>query len=200
MVAEVEEGAMRAMLPLTSSDELMRVVACPEGGQGLIGVTAPEAFAIADTIRRNSSRDEGNRILDRARENANQLTSDTCADVDPLALPCALLRKDGVCSAYGCRPLRCRPLHAIAIANATATQNGEPGEPIQGCRHVYTVAAGVEEGLVRAMESAGLDAEVYELNSALVTVLSQPDAPEGWSNGENVFASCSPLANGGRVR
>lgn len=200
MVAEVEEGAMRAMLPLTDPEEIMRIVACPEGGQGLIGVSAPEAIAIADSIRRHLSLTEQDRILKLAMENANRLSPDASAEVDPLALHCALLGKDRVCCAYGSRPLRCRPLHAIAIANVTATQNGEPGEPIDGCRHVYSVAAGVEEGLVRAIKSAGLDAEVYELNSALVAVLSRPDAEERWSRGEAGFADCASLANGGGVK
>lgn len=187
LVAEVEAGAMRAMLPSTDPAELTRIIACPEGGQGLVRVTAPEVFAIADYVREHLNRAEQDRILNIARENSNKLAPNPSAETDPLALQCPLQGKNGVCRAYGARPLCCRPLHAIAIARATATQTIDPGEPIEGCRHVYTVADGVKAGLIEAMKSASLDAEVYELNSALAVVLSWPDAANCWARGEDVF-------------
>src|SRR5262249_47829037 len=47
LATEVEEAAMHAMLPLAAPADLNRVVACPETGQGRVGVTAPEVLAIA---------------------------------------------------------------------------------------------------------------------------------------------------------
>jgi hypothetical protein len=55
------------------------------------------------------------------------------------------------------------------------------------------VEQGVERGLEEALDSARLDAHVYELNSALVTALDTPDAPERWIEGEDVFAGCRRL-------
>jgi hypothetical protein len=62
-----------------------------------------------------------------------------------------------------------------------------PGE----ARHEETVAEGIETGVTRALKSAGLDADVYELNSALATALEKPDAAERWAKGEKVFHSAS---------
>lgn len=195
LAAEVEAGAMRAMLPLTDPAELTRIIACPEGGQGLVRVTAPEVFAIADYVRKHLDRAEQERIYNLATENSNRLASHPSAETDPLALQCPLQGEGGICRAYGARPLCCRPLHAIAIARATATHTIDPGEPIEGCRHVYTVAAGVEAGLVEAMKSASLDAEAYELNGALAIVLAWPDAANCWARGEDVFHPPATLSN-----
>jgi hypothetical protein len=203
LAADLEEGAMRAMLPFTDSAELTRVIACPEAGQGLVGVTAPEAIAIARYIRSHLKWAEQKRILELAIENTRKMASNSPAENDPLALRCPLQGSDCVCCVYAVRPLRCRPLHALAIARATsngrAVSNAEPGEPIEGCRHIYAVADGVEAGLTGAMRSAQLSADVYELNSALANLLPLPDAAERWVRGEDVFAGCTPVANAVRI-
>ena len=41
--------------------------------------------------------------------------------------------------------------------------------------------------MTRALKSAGLDANIYELNSAVATALEIPDAAERWARGEDVF-------------
>jgi hypothetical protein len=45
----------------------------------------------------------------------------------------------------------------------------------------------MEIGVTRALKSAGLDANIYELNSALAAALETPDAAERWARGEQVF-------------
>lgn len=55
----------------------------------------------------------------------------------------------------------------------------------------FTVGRGVQLGLQEGLQSAGLDAEVYEFNSALAKALETPDAADRWAKGENVFASCT---------
>jgi hypothetical protein len=193
LAKEVEDGAMRAMLPLAESAELDRVVACPEGGQGLVGVTAPEAFSIADYIRKNLSLTEQERILKLAVANVDKLVTGTPGEILPPVLLCPLQGPRRICCVYAARPLRCRPLHAISIAR-DAGQNGEmsacsPMEAPEEYRHARTVANGITVGLSKAMESARLSAQIYELNSALATVLEIPDAAERWVKGEDVFVN-----------
>jgi len=215
IAAEVEDAVIQAMLPLASPEERERVVACPETGQGTVGVTAPEALAIAAYLRENVSRAEQQRIHDLAVENAKKIASRVQGDLPhiPLlialemnektkitsdshggslpALPCPLQGQDHVCCVYTARPLRCRILHAISIARETAGRNvpsvGSRAEALAEKRHEQTVAAGIEIGVTRALKSAGLDANIYELNSALATALESPDAAERWAKGENVF-------------
>lgn len=199
LAAEIEEGAMHAMLPTAGLSELERIMACPETGQGMVGVTAPEALAIAAYLRKNRSQAEQQRIYQMAVENADTIAARTRGDSGSPPLPCPLQGEDHVCCVYATRPLRCRPLHAIAIAHETGdrcepssagsqSQAGTPG----GAGHEQTVAEGIEMGVLRALKSARLDASVYELNSALATALAMPDAAERWANGENVFHTRLP--------
>lgn len=189
LAAELEDAAMHAMLPLSESADRERIVACPKTGQGLVGVTAPEALAIASYIQKSKSAAEQKRIRELARANAERIASGSEGDASPP--PCALQGKDHVCCVYAMRPLRCRPLHAIAIAKDTERCGRPLSEPQAGEAeengHERTVAQGIEMGMTRALKSAGLDANVYELNNAVATALETPDAAERWAKGETVF-------------
>ena len=86
-----------------------------------------------------------------------------------------------MCCTFALRPLRCRPLHARSIAETFSQRKATTP------RHEEIVAQGIEDGMKRALKSAGLDAKMYELNSALATALGIPDAAERWARGEDVF-------------
>ena len=191
LVAEMDDAAMQAMLPTAEPAERDRIVACPVTGQGRIGVTAPEALAIAAYIRKHKSSAEQKQIYELAVENAKKIASRPRGDGESVPSPCALQGKDHVCCVYANRPLRCRPLHAISIAKEKGIPNVQPtGSPSfsreESC-HEVTVAQGIELGVTRALKSAGLDAKIYELDSALATALETPDAAELWAKGKNVF-------------
>jgi len=189
--AELHDGAIRAMLPLVPDRETERMVACPDGGQGAIGVMAPEVLEIADYIRHKLSRRERNRIHGLAQKNAERLADREHAQFDADELPCPLQNDNGVCRVYAARPLQCRPLHAAKIARQFGMEtSGADGEIPPWPAHVLLIEDGVKEGLVRELESAGLDANVYELNGALVTALDTPHAAQRWARGEDVFAGC----------
>ena len=193
LAQEVEEGAVHAMLPLASPAELERIVPCPSAGQGRVGLTAPEVLAVADELRRHSSPADVERIHRQAADNAKALAQST-RDAQPAALRCPLQGADRVCRTFGVRPLGCRPLHAAAVAAQMGSRNLE-AEPAsdEHERHEYTVAEGMELGLSRALQSAGLDGHVYELNSALAKALETPDVAGRWARGEDVFATCQRL-------
>lgn len=166
-----------------------RIVACPEAGQGRVGVTAPEALAIAAHIRKNKSRAEQKRIYELAVENAKKIASRPSGD--PTPHPCALQGSNHVCCTFALRPLRCRPLHAASIIKETGQRTvplprPQPGDP-DARRHEEIVAQGIEDGMTRALKSAGLDANIYELNSAVATALEIPDAADRWARGDDVF-------------
>ncbi len=195
LAAELEEGATRAMLPLTEPGDLKRIVACPSTGQRRVGVTAPEVLAIAEHIRKSESQTEQKRIHDVAAENARIIASSVTNDMKPV--PCALQDPNHVCCAFANRPLHCRPLLAISLARQTANPEvlaaSIPDLRVGEVGLQRSVAEGVEAGLTRALKSAGLDAKVYELNSALARALEVPDAAERWAQGENVFQGANCL-------
>lgn len=183
---EMEAAAMHAMIPLAEQMDLERVVTCPKTGQGRVGVTAPEVLAIAAHIRQEKSRSGQRRIYELAVGNAKQIASRAKGDTAPC--PCALQGKDQVCCVFAHRPLRCRPLHAIVIANELGRHDTPSvNSPTAESGHERIVALGIETGLTRALKTAGLDANRYELNSALAVALATPDAAERWAKGEDVF-------------
>lgn len=56
------------------------------------------------------------------------------------------------------------------------------------------VTDGVEDGFRKAMTAVCPSKDLYELNSALATALSVPNAAERWSGGENPFSKCTAYA------
>lgn len=188
LAADLERGATRAMLPLASEQQAGCPVRCPDEGQGMIGVTAPEVLQVADTIRRTMSRAEKQRIYDQALANSQKISGLDHTQFNGTEAPCPLAGHDHLCRVYAARPLHCRPLHAAAIAAKFDLEidRAGPADAILA----QTVRQGVAAGLESGLQSAGLDARLYELNSALVTALDTPDAAVRWANGEDVFAGC----------
>lgn len=187
--ARLHEGATRAMLPQVSDREIRRPVGCPEGGQGTIGVTALEAMEIAEYIRTKLPGKRGAEILQGALESCADLReADGWGDAPPP--PCALQGDDGHCLTYRTRPLRCRALHAVSIARSLDAGSTGGNEQRRDSLRAKTIVEGVEEGWVRALGEAGLDGNLYELNSALAVALTTPDVLERWSAGEGIFDDC----------
>jgi Fe-S-cluster containining protein len=197
LAAEIQEGATRAMLPLAAEADIVRRVPCPDEGQGMIGVTVPEVLEIADYIRRTATHAERKRIHALARENARQMANPDDTQISGAETPCPLQGDDRVCCVYSARPLRCRPLHAALIARRLGLQaDAGADQNSPWANHEETVERGAEQGLTQGLRVAGLDANVYELNSALVIALDKPDADQRWMQGENLFAVCQLYREG----
>ena len=199
LAVELKDEALHAMLPLAGSADHERIVPCPEYGQGTIGVTALEAFAIAADLRQKRSNSELRKIFELAATNSEKnpaLPRDSTAS---LPIRCPLQGEDRVCCAYTARPLHCLPLHAQTVAHGiTGTDNGSTGSlqvnPADENQHESDVTQGIRTGLCDALRTAGMDSRIYELNRALAIALARPDAAERWANGEDVFMGCPTLA------
>jgi hypothetical protein len=165
---------------------------CTSCRHRMIGVTAPEALAIAEAIQASQGKQEVKRIRELATANAAASTGLNHEQYKEAQLVCPLLTCDSTCVVYDARPIRCR--------GWTPTEGAESSAPIATRRcvapdpHADAVGRGAEEGLSQALESAGLGGEIYELNSALAVALSNADAPEQWAHGEPVFAGCHEYA------
>ena len=193
LATEVEEGAVHAMMPLARKAELERIVECREKDQETFGVTAPEVLAIAADLSKKRSRAEQEQIHDLAVENAERISSREHGSSDLPSLPCPLLGEDRVCFAYAARPLHCRVRHAVSVAQGMGRRNVQVAnsetEAPDTDQYEATIAQGMEIGLTQALKSAGLDARVYELNSALATALETADAADRWAKEGDVFAT-----------
>lgn len=190
LAQDIESGASRAMAPHVEAVEHEPQVPCPEEGQGVIGLTAPEVLAIADDLRRNLSRSKVRQIRDLAAENALKSASLSMDQVAELGLSCPLQGADRVCCTFPRRPLACRPLHAFTLGGSPPNSVDAKSSPDSFAK---SVGEGVASGLTLGLQIHGLDAKRYELNSALVRALDTPDAADRWAKGDDVFADCVTL-------
>lgn len=171
MMAMVQDGVSAAVHGVAERQSQDADYKCEQDRAVAIGVTAPEALAIADQLRQHGA-GEADQVLRRlAGIEAGE------------PMLCPLLGADGRCLTYGSRPLACRG--NCGSCQGGCFTNGDEAEAI---------SQGAEAGLSKALAEAGLDGHVYELNSALRVALQQSDAADQWSAGKDVFAGCRTLA------
>jgi Fe-S-cluster containining protein len=158
----------------------------------MIGVTAPEALSIADAMRHVLDPAEIERVRRVAAANVQQLDKKK-AQLVAAQLTCPMLTADGTCAAFSARPLSCRT-ECVVCANANEVDTDEVDTdswkvPQQVALSV--LARGIREGLSSGLVAAGVDANRYELSSALLVASENFDASERWACGEPVFAGCA---------
>jgi len=190
LAAEIYAGASRA---IEESPHAVRQSKpnCPSCRHQRIGVTAPEVLAIADELRRTKSNKETQQIRNRVAENVKAAAGLNQEQYERAHIVCPLLDKENSCAAFDSRPLHCRGwcLFSGDEGDRCLLDVGDAGSLDA---HAYTVGHGMEEGLSQGLESAGLDGNVFELNSALLTALETPDAATQWAEGQPVFSGCQP--------
>ena len=188
LVAEIYEGSMVAIAQAPDA-AVQSEPNCPSCRHRMIGVTPPEALVIAEEIRSTKSRREVRRIHDRAARNAAKVAGMDHERYEQDRVTCPLLDKDDSCAVFGVRPMRCRGWCLVSGEDGDRCLLDD-GDAASWGLHAKTVTTGAEDGLCRGIESAGLDGNVYELNSALVAALDTPVGAERWAGGESVFEQC----------
>ncbi len=163
----------------------------------VVGVTAPEAFAIVDHVRRTWSLAEVSALATRVAEAYQRSRGLSSAQRFSPEHPCPLLHA-GKCSVYEVRPLACRGVNSLSAADC-ATRLREPEaraaflargsggqsylEPI---RAFHAMSAGLQLGL---SELYRLDMRPLDLTAALQLLLSGAKASESdWLAGRTPFA------------
>jgi hypothetical protein len=148
---------------------------CPTCRFHMIGVTPPEALAIADSLRRTQPAAEVRRIHNLAIANVNRAEKLNREHYAAAKIACPLVGADDSCLTFGERPLHCR---------GWCLHSDEDGD------RCLMADANADGGIVRGLNSAGLEGDVYELNSALAVALETPDAAHRWGQAQEVFAGC----------
>lgn len=190
IASEIFESSGAVIDQIVPTDRRPRSKAqnCSSRCHEMIGVTGPEALAIADELMRNQSRSTVEKIRERARANAERASGLNHTQFPIAKLTCPLFTSDGRCATFESRPLYCR--------GQCPECTGGPGceRVTQGISEsqvfAATVGQGVMAGLTSGLASSGLDNHVYELNSALTAALSKPDAAACWAQGDPVFSGC----------
>lgn len=142
-----------------------------------VDVRAVEVFTILDFVERSLPSDEKARIYSEVRANSAALKGMDDMERMRHNVKCPFLG-GGRCSIYEARPQTCRNYHATDVAGCQQSFEDPDNLEIdpEFAPMVYQAGGAHVDAFSRAMREAGYDTNVYEMNSALDTALSQPDA------------------------
>jgi Fe-S-cluster containining protein len=150
-----------------------------------VDVLAPEAFRIAAHLKRQCSPAELAELVFRLGAHRQPHAA---------ARPCVFLAQ-GRCSIYAVRPLVCRGYNSLSQERCEAYFHDASVDLRESKDHVAgSLAEAVEEGLITGLTALGLDAQWYELPSAVLRALEIPQGPARWARSEAVFEGCDQLS------
>ncbi len=154
-------------------------------------VTPLEALIVADHLHRQADAPQLARLRARLLLNVALRANMTAEDRDRTRLRCGLLGDDGLCSVYAARPLVCAGVFSLSrSACQQSAQHADLAEqqvPLDRPAKAWTM--GLSGGLQRALVDAGLDGNLYELNSIVLVALDTPNATQRWLAKEDIFAA-----------
>lgn len=188
LALDVLTGTCQAITASPSTPHRAREYDCSSCRQQRIGVTAPELFAITESLRAERP-GQVPQILQRAQTNASRLTQASATPTEG-TLICPLLCDDRVCVVHQVRPIQCLgwcPLpQDLESTPQASTKTLDP--------HAQTLASGITTGLSRGLERRGLDGRQWELNHALAIALRDTSAVQKWLSGEPIFHGSATMA------
>ncbi|WP_129777281.1 YkgJ family cysteine cluster protein [Peristeroidobacter soli] len=142
-----------------------------------VDIRGVEVFTILDFVERSLPAEEKARIFSEVRANSTALKG--LDDMERMRhnVKCPFLSA-GRCSIYEARPQTCRNYHATDVAGCQQSFEDPDNLEIdpEFAPMVYQAGAAHVDAFTRAMREAGYDTNVYEMNTALDTALSEPDA------------------------
>lgn len=155
-------------------------------------ITPLEALVVAEHLQATVVPAALATIRARLRENATRRASMTAEERSRVRLRCGLLGDDGLCQVYAVRPLVCAGVFSLSRGDCqSAATSGNPEEqyvPLDRPAKAWTM--GVSGGLQRALVEAGLDGNLYELNSIVLCAVETPHASQRWLEREDIFQGC----------
>lgn len=175
-----------------SGSGLVKGLACAKGCAFCcymrVEVVAPEAFLIADYLRKRLRQDQISEVRSIAAKNWGRLAPLSFAARQKISMPCPLLQ-NGCCSVYPVRPMACRTYHSTDVGKCRSDfENGtffERGDSfLLGVR--YSGLA-VQSAVLTSFSKAGYDARTYDLNAALDRVLESSTAERRWKAKKKAF-------------
>lgn len=142
-----------------------------------VDVRPVEVFHILDFIERHWTPQERDRL--RAEIQANSAILQPLDEFERMQcnVKCPFLT-DGRCSIYPARPQTCRNYHATDAAGCRQSFEEPDNFEIdpEFAPYVYQAGGAHVDAFSKAMHDAGYDIEAFELNTALVAVLTDAEA------------------------
>jgi hypothetical protein len=153
-----------------------------------VAVTPLEVFGLLDYLLKSLSAHDWQSMRGRIADTAREVHALPHQALLVTNIPCPVL-EDGRCAGYAGRPLNCRAYHSLDLA-ACERSFAQPDDLTLGHPQDAAVARvneGVQRGFLDAQSSAGLDAEQYELATALAEAIDDPGARPRLNRGERAF-------------
>lgn len=149
-----------------------------------VDVLAPEAFRIAAHLQQTRSPGELAALVYRLGSHGQQAFG---------ARPCVFL-VEGRCSIYEVRPMVCRGYNSLSRERCEAFYH-DASIDLRGTkdRVAGRLAEAMEDGVIAGLTALALDAQWYELPSAVLRALEATDGPTRWAQGATVFEGCDQL-------
>lgn len=153
-------------------------------------------MSIAEHIRKSWRQEEITALTDRLKANVAVVGHLDAASHAEAKVPCALLdASTKQCSVYERRPLSCRTIFSPDAEICRIALEPDQNPPAATPEQVESAAVEITFGLADAMEDRGIDRNigppsVFELQSAVLAALLDPNVGAAWYGGEEPFAEC----------
>jgi Fe-S-cluster containining protein len=185
LIGQVHDDLTSAIEALPSKAQHACAAGCDFCCYLPVDVLAPEAFRIAAHLQQTRSPEELATVVYRLGAQGQ---------LDFGIHPCVFLA-NGRCSIYEARPMVCRGYNSLSKERCEAYHH-DASVDLKGTkdRVAGRLAEAIEDGVVAGLEALGLDAQWYELPSAVLRALETSDGPVRWARGEVVFQGCDPLS------
>ena len=185
LAAQVHRGMSAAIDALPSKAQHACAPGCFFCCYLPVDVLAPEAFRIAAHLKQTRSPGELADLVCRLGAYGQQGFG---------ARPCVFLA-DGRCSIYEVRPMVCRGYNSLSKERCEAFYH-DASIDLKGTkdRVAGRLAEAIEDGVIAGLNALGLDAQWYELPSAVLRALETTNGPARWARGEAVFQGCDQLS------
>jgi Fe-S-cluster containining protein len=152
-----------------------------------VRVSISEVLAIAEYLYEEFSEEQLDAFRTSAREYRRAWDATPPGLLPTIACP---LLVDNLCAVYPVRPLIARGIASVDV-NKCIERNAHPEGNVKVpiIRPMRDLAFSMREGVQEGLSELGLPSYDVVLGLALLVVLENPDAPEAYLRGEDVFSS-----------
>jgi len=153
-----------------------------------VDVRAAEVFRILDFVAGHFTREQRERLRQEVLVNSAEVAPLSEMERMQRTAKCPFLEA-GRCTIYAVRPQTCRNYHATDAAGCRQSYEQPDNMDIdpEFAPLVYQAGGAHVEAFSKALQDAGYDTDVYELNMALAAALQQPDSRARFEAGERPF-------------
>jgi len=150
-----------------------------------------EAIRIAQALKSSLSKEQLDLLKEKMIARVKGFTDSSVRKNINNKTPCPLLSNDQ-CSVYDNRPLTCRMAHSFSVKRCRISfEKDRDKAEIPMSLELLTGVSGIIEAAFEQLPQEKLDGNLYELCSAVLAALSNPNAAREWANGDlRVFKDC----------